>query len=59
MAQHRGTGDRDRGATSIEYAILASMIAAVIVVAVAFVGSGTQDNFDCYSDSVEQEAHAC
>ncbi len=34
------------GATSVEYAIMASLIAAVIVVAVATVGQGTLGLFE-------------
>jgi len=36
----------DRGASSLEYALLASLIAAVIVVSVALFGSAVVDLFD-------------
>jgi Flp pilus assembly pilin Flp len=40
------SGGRDGGAIATEYAILASLIAAVIVVAVAVVGSATAGNLE-------------
>jgi Flp pilus assembly pilin Flp len=35
----------DRGATAVEYAIMLAFIAAVIVAAVAFLGSATNSGF--------------
>jgi Flp pilus assembly pilin Flp len=51
---------RDEGAaTAVEYAILASLIAAVIVMAVFAVGRATQGNFDCTGESIETQTSAC
>ena len=36
----------ERGATAVEYAIMLGFIAAVIVVAVAFLGGVTNDQFE-------------
>ncbi len=40
------TLSNDRGATAVEYAILAALIAAVIVLTVAAVGLDTLGNWD-------------
>ena len=37
---------QERGATAVEYAIMLAFIAAVIVVAVAFLGSVTNSQFE-------------
>jgi len=42
---NRVSHDSDRGATSVEYSILLSLIAAVIVLAVAAVGADTAGGF--------------
>ncbi|MEY3360967.1 MAG: Flp/Fap pilin component [Actinomycetota bacterium] len=39
-----------RGATAVEYAIIVSLIAAVIVVVVGLLGLATQDNFRSITD---------
>ena len=44
----------DRGATALEYAIMASLIAVVIIVAVAFLGGNLGDLFN---DSANQVAN--
>lgn len=48
-----------RGATAIEYAIVASAIAAVVVLAVGLLGGATSANFDCAQESWETRAEAC
>lgn len=50
---------RERGATSIEYAIVASAIAAVIIVAVAFLGRATTENFECTDESYVTRSAQC
>lgn len=52
-------GGREGGATSVEYAILAALIAAVIITAVVVVGQGTQGNLECYNDSRAAQTYAC
>jgi len=42
----RRIASREFGATSVEYAIMLGLIAAVIVLAVAFLGRGTSAGFD-------------
>ena len=36
---------RDKGATAVEYAFIAALIAAVIIAGVTLVGAATSDNF--------------
>lgn len=43
----RGWSRSDEGATAAEYAIMASLIAVVIIVAVAALGSALGDSYDC------------
>ena len=49
----------ERGATSIEYAIVAAAIAAVIVLAVAFLGHATSSNFNCTGESYVTQDERC
>lgn len=39
----------ERGATGVEYGIFVGMIAAVLVLAVLFLGNETRKNFQCAS----------
>jgi pilus assembly protein Flp/PilA len=41
---------KDDGATSVEYAIMASLIAGVIVAAVALLGTNTLSLFQSFAD---------
>lgn len=43
---------RDEGASAIEYAMVAGLIAAVIVIAVSLVGSGVSELFTDASDKI-------
>lgn len=38
--------DDDEGATAVEYAVLLTMVTALIIVAVAFLGENTRNAFD-------------
>jgi Flp pilus assembly pilin Flp len=49
----------ERGATSLEYAIVAAAIAAVIVLAVAFLGHATSSNFNCTGESYVTRDERC
>ncbi|MFM7060654.1 MAG: Flp family type IVb pilin [Actinomycetes bacterium] len=40
----------ERGATSVEYAIIASLVAAVIVAVVILLGLATEENFSTITD---------
>ena len=47
------------GASAVEYAILAGFIAAVIVVAVAFLGQASKGNYDCTEASIDAGSNQC
>lgn len=49
----------ERAATVLEYAIVASAIAAVIVLAVGFLGRSTEANFDCTQASWSTRTERC
>lgn len=49
----------DRGATAIEYGIMASAIAAMVILAVAFIGDATNGNFVCTGQSWQTRTNAC
>lgn len=49
----------ERGATSVEYGIMASLIAAVIVSAVFFLGQRTNANFACTKNSIVAMTTQC
>jgi Flp pilus assembly pilin Flp len=50
---------RDEGATSVEYSIMAAAVAAVIIVAVLFLGQATNNNFICTRDSITAHSTQC
>lgn len=43
---------RDRGATAVEYGLMVALIAAVIIVAVALLGSNLKDMFNTVAGKV-------
>lgn len=43
----------ERGATAVEYGLMVALIAAVIILAVAFLGNKTKDTFQCTGEAVE------
>lgn len=47
------------GVSSIEYAIIASLVAVTIILAVVFVGQETSSNFDCYNSSLQHQTDSC
>ncbi len=49
----------DRGASAVEYAIMIAMIAAVIILAVVFLGQKTSSTFSCTASSLEIKSAAC
>lgn len=49
----------ERGASALEYGILASLIAAAIVVAVALLGNSSKGNYDCTVESIQAHAKNC
>jgi len=49
----------ERGATAVEYGIMVALIAAVIIVAVLFLGRQTSTAFSCTAGSVQTTTNAC
>ena len=49
----------ERGATAVEYGIMVALIAAVIIVAVIFLGRQTSRTFSCTADSIQTSANQC
>ena len=49
----------ERGATAVEYGIMVALIAAVIIIAVIFLGRETSRTFSCTADSISNSANSC
>lgn len=49
----------DRGASAVEYGIMVAMIAAVVILAVIFLGSETSRTFSCTAESLRTSANSC
>jgi Flp pilus assembly pilin Flp len=49
----------ERGATAVEYGIVAVFIAAVVVVAVVFLGQSTNYSFDCSGRTIVAHSPQC
>lgn len=49
----------ERGATAVEYGIMVALIAAVIIIAVIFLGRQTSRTFSCTASSIETSANSC
>jgi pilus assembly protein Flp/PilA len=49
----------ERGATAVEYGIMIALIAAVIIIAVIFLGKETSRTFSCTADSLSTSTNAC
>jgi len=43
----------ERGATAVEYGIMVALIAAVIIVAVVFLGKKTSSTFSCTASNID------
>ena len=43
----------ERGATAIEYAIMVSLVAVVIILAVAFLGAATTQDLECTGQAIK------
>jgi pilus assembly protein Flp/PilA len=48
-----------RGASAIEYAIMVAMIAAVIILAVVFLGDKTSSTFSCTAKLLQDHSGTC
>ena len=49
----------ERGATAVEYGIMVALIAAVIIIAVLFLGRQTSRTFSCTAGSIQTTTNAC
>ena len=49
----------ERGATAVEYGIMVALIAAVIIIAVIFLGRQTSRTFSCTAETIRTSATAC
>lgn len=49
----------ERGATAVEYGIMVALIAAVIIIAVIFLGRQTSRTFSCTANSIQTSANSC
>jgi pilus assembly protein Flp/PilA len=48
----------ERGATAVEYGIMVALIAAVIIVAVVFLGKKTSSTFSCTASNINAGSNA-
>jgi len=48
----------ERGATAVEYGIMVALIAAVIIVAVVFLGKKTSSTFSCTASNIDAGSNA-
>ena len=49
----------ERGATAVEYGIMVALIAAVIIIAVIFLGRQTSRTFSCTANTISTSTNAC
>ena len=49
----------ERGATAVEYGIMVALIAAVIIIAVIFLGRETSRTFSCTADTISSSSAMC
>ena len=49
----------ERGASAVEYAVMIAMIAAVIIIAVIFLGQRTSGTFSCTAGALRDKTAAC
>ena len=46
----------ERGATAVEYGIMVALIAAVIILAVVFLGQRTSNTFSCSAEAISTKS---
>ncbi len=51
-ADLKGRAQEESGATAVEYALMVALIAAVIIVAVTFLGTSARDQFQTVGNSI-------
>ena len=49
----------ERGATAVEYGIMVALIAAVIILAVVFLGQRTSSTFSCTAQVISDKSGSC
>ena len=49
----------ERGATAVEYAVMVALIAAVIILAVIFLGRTASSTFSCTAQTVSTQGGTC
>ena len=49
----------ERGATAVEYAVMVALIAAVIILAVIFLGRTASSTFSCTANAVSTHTGGC
>jgi len=49
----------ERGATAVEYGIMVALIAAVIIIAVIFLGRQTSRTFSCTASTISTSTAKC
>lgn len=49
----------ERGATAVEYGLMVALIAAVIILAVVFLGNKTSSTFSCTAQTIQDKAGSC
>ncbi len=49
----------ERGATAVEYGVMVALIAAVIIVAVVFLGNKTSSTFSCTASAIASKQGQC
>lgn len=60
MRKARCTRPRDqRGATAVEYGLLAALVAAAVLLAVMVLGTKTGDLYECTGDSMVSQVTQC
>ena len=49
----------ERGATAVEYGVMVALIAAVIIIAVVFLGQKTSSTFNCTGSAITSKTGSC
>jgi pilus assembly protein Flp/PilA len=49
----------ERGATAVEYAVMVALIAAVIILAVIFLGRTASSSFSCTGNAISTQTGGC
>ncbi|HVL90493.1 MAG TPA: Flp family type IVb pilin [Actinomycetota bacterium] len=60
MGKTRRMRRRDqRGATAVEYSLVAALVAAVVIVSVALLGTSSNELYRCTGDSMASQVTKC